>query len=174
MNPAVARVGIIGGESTGKSTLAMALAAQYQTLWVPEYLREFVDTHQRTPLAHEQFSIASEQVARENAMLSQATQYLFCDTTPRMTAMYSAYYFDGIDAELDALVRTHRYDFNIVTAPTNPWNGDGLMRDGDAVRQAVHALVIEHLHADGIQFLLVDGDVEQRVRQVADYLSANA
>lgn len=171
MSQTAARVGIIGGESTGKSTLAMALAAHYQTLWVPEYLREFVDTHQRTPLAHEQFGIASEQVEREAALLAQATRYLFCDTTPRMTAMYSAHYFGGIDAELDALVKRHRYDFNIVTAPTNPWNGDGLMRDGDAVRQAVHALVIDRLRADSVPFLLVDGDVAQRVRQVADYLS---
>jgi hypothetical protein len=46
------------------------------------------------------------------------------------------------------------------------------MRDGDAVRHAVHALVIEHLQADSIPFLLVDGDVSQRVRQVANYLSA--
>lgn len=172
MTQVVERVGIIGGESSGKSTLAMALATHYQTLWVPEYLRQFVDTQQRTPLAHEQFGIASEQVARENAMMSQATRYLFCDTTPRMTAMYSAYYFGGIDAQLDALVKAHRYDCDIVTAPTNPWNGDGLMRDGDAVRQAVHALVIEHLHAEGIPYLLVDGDVAQRVRQVTDYLSA--
>jgi NadR type nicotinamide-nucleotide adenylyltransferase len=171
MTQGVARVGIIGGESTGKSTLAIALAAHYQTVWVPEYLREFVDTHQRTPLAHEQFGIASEQVARENVKLSQAARYLFCDTTPRMTAMYSAYYFGSIDAELDALVKNHRYDFHIVTAPTNPWSGDGLMRDGDAVRQAVHALVIERLQADGVPFLLVDGDVAERVRQAADYLA---
>jgi len=171
MTQNVVRVGIIGGESTGKSTLAIALAAHYQTVWVPEYLREFVDTHQRTPLAHEQFGIASEQAARENVKLLQATRYLFCDTTPRMTAMYSAYYFGSIDAELDALVKNHRYDFNIVTAPTNPWSGDGLMRDGDAVRQAVHALVIERLQADGVPFLLVDGDVAERVRQAADYLA---
>src|SRR5690606_18394548 len=89
----VARVAILGGESTGKSTLAAALAAHYKTIWVPEYLRDFVEHHQRTPHADEQYGIALTQVEHETALLSQATGLLFCDTTPRMTAMYSQYYF---------------------------------------------------------------------------------
>jgi NadR type nicotinamide-nucleotide adenylyltransferase len=170
MNEQAARVAIIGGESTGKSTLAAALAAHYGTIWVSEYLREFVDTQQRTPQAHEQFGIARTQVERELALLPQARGYLFCDTTPRMTAMYSLHYFGAIDAELEALMHAHAYDYTIVTAPTNPWSGDGLMRDGDAVRQAVHQLVVEHLQQAGLPFLLVDGEVAQRVQQAVRYL----
>ncbi|MFS2019786.1 AAA family ATPase, partial [Massilia sp. CT11-108] len=45
----VARVALLGAESTGKSTLAQALAARYGTLWVPEYLREFVEVNARVP-----------------------------------------------------------------------------------------------------------------------------
>lgn len=172
MTDKVARVAILGGESTGKSTLAAALAERYRTIWVPEYLREFVETQQRTPLSHEQFGIASTQVERERALLPQASRFLFCDTTPRMTAMYSLHYFGAIDAALDALMRSHAYDFTIVTAPTNPWSGDGLMRDGDEVRQAVHKLVVEHLQSAGISYLLVDGDVARRVQQTVDYLLA--
>ena len=170
MNRQAARVGILGGESTGKSTLAAALAAHYETIWVPEYLREFVETAQRTPHAHEQFNIASEQVERERAALVDAAGFLFCDTTPRMTAAYSRYYFGDVDAALHALAQTHTYDFTIVTAPTNPWVGDGLQRDSDAARQAVHAIVVQSLQEAGIPFLLVDGDLQQRVQQAVDYL----
>jgi nicotinamide riboside kinase len=46
MNEA-ARVAILGAESTGKSTLAEALAMYYDTVWVPEYLREFVEVQGR-------------------------------------------------------------------------------------------------------------------------------
>lgn len=166
-----ARVAILGGESTGKSTLAAALAAHFRTVWVPEYLREFVDTHQRTPRADEQYGIARTQVERELALLPQAKRFLFCDTTPCMTAMYSLHYFGAIDTALQALMHSHTYDFTVVTAPTNPWRGDGLMRDGDAVRQAVHQLIIDHLQSAGITFVLADGDVPQRVMQVAEYLA---
>ena len=41
---ALLRVAILGAESSGKSTLAAALAERLGTVWVPEYLREFVET----------------------------------------------------------------------------------------------------------------------------------
>lgn len=165
-------VAILGAESTGKSTLAAALAAHYGTAWVPEYLREFVETHGRTPRADEQFHIAATQVAREEAAAARLQQgLLFCDTTPLMTAIYSYHYFTAPDAELAALAADRRYDFTLVAAPTNPWIGDGLMRDGDAVRQAVHRLLIAALQDAGIPYLLVDGDVGQRVQQASRYFS---
>ncbi len=37
------RVCLLGAESTGKSTLAEALAAAYETLWVPEYGRVYTE-----------------------------------------------------------------------------------------------------------------------------------
>ena len=48
------RVAILGAESSGKSTLAAALAERYGTVWVPEYLREFVETQGRVPVAADQ------------------------------------------------------------------------------------------------------------------------
>lgn len=168
----VRRVAILGAESTGKSTLAEALAAHYGTIWVPEYLREFVETNGRTPRADEQFHIAATQIAREDAAQAQLQDgLLFCDTTPLMTAVYSYHYFTAPDAELAALAAERRYDFTLVAAPTNPWVGDGLMRDGDAVRQAVHRLLVTALQDADIPYLLVEGDVAQRVQQASRYLS---
>ena len=38
------RVAILGPESVGKTTLAARLATAYQTVWVPEYGREYCET----------------------------------------------------------------------------------------------------------------------------------
>jgi HTH-type transcriptional repressor of NAD biosynthesis genes len=37
------RVLIVGAESTGKTTLAIALAEHYQTTWVPEFGRLYTE-----------------------------------------------------------------------------------------------------------------------------------
>ena len=42
----VTSVAIMGAPSTGKTTLAEALAAQYSTVWMPEYGREYWEQHQ--------------------------------------------------------------------------------------------------------------------------------
>jgi NadR type nicotinamide-nucleotide adenylyltransferase len=165
-----ARVAILGAESTGKSTLAEALAMRYQTLWVPEYLREFVETHQRVPLEHEQYLIAATQVERENTATRQASRFLFCDTTPLMTAIYSDFYFGRVDDALAALVRQRAYDFTIVTAPDSPWIADGLQRESEAVRHVIHTQLLAVLEEMGIRYLLVEGGLAQRVDRAMRFL----
>src|SRR6185312_14702126 len=39
----VKKIVVIGPESTGKSTLCEKLAEHYNTLWVPEYAREYLE-----------------------------------------------------------------------------------------------------------------------------------
>lgn len=169
------RVAILGAESTGKSALAEALAKHYQTTWVPEYLREFVDTHQRVPTQHEQLHIAQTQLQREKSMLAQANQWLFCDTTPLMTSIYSRFYFDEVDEALEELVAQHTYDFILVTAPDFPWTPDGLQRESAAVRDHIHHELMQSLEESETPFLLVEGSLEERLAQVTmtfDFLSS--
>jgi NadR type nicotinamide-nucleotide adenylyltransferase len=170
----VLRVAVLGAESSGKSTLCEALARRYETLWVPEYLREFVDTNGRVPFEADQFGIARTQREREDAAAARANRVLFCDTTPLMTALYSRVYWGRVDAGLAALVEGHVYSLNyaltLVTAPDTPWVPDGLMRESEEVRERVYALVVNELDARGIPFVLVQGDLPQRVRQVEQAL----
>jgi len=162
----VKRIAILGAESSGKSTLAEALARRYDTVWVPEYLREFVDAHARTPYEDDQFGIARTQREREDAASLEAKRFLFCDTTPLMTALYSRVYWGRVDAQLAALDTRHDYALTLVTAPDTPWEPDGLQRESEAVRQRVHRMLRETLAARGIDYVLLQGDLPQRMRQV--------
>lgn len=171
MSATIQRIAILGAESTGKSTLAAALAAHYQTVWVAEYLREFVESKQRTPWEEEQLPIAITQREREKKGEALARRFLFCDTSPLMTAVYSEHYFGQADAELNALAGLHDYVATIVTAPTTPWIPDGLQRESDSVRQQIHARLLRKLDGGGIKYLLVDGSTQQRISQIASYLA---
>ncbi len=166
------RVAILGAESSGKSTLAQALAQHYRSVWVPEYLREFVETEGRVPCALDQFGIGRTQQQREDAAAVLATDYLFCDTTPLMTALYSSFYFGGPDPALTALVQRHDYALTLVTAPDGPWIADGLQRESEAVRQTIHSQLLALLAHRAIPFVLVEGTLEQRLRRVEVLLGA--
>ncbi|MBA5604583.1 ATP-binding protein [Duganella sp. FT3S] len=166
------RIAILGTASSGKSTLAAALAQRHGTLWVPEYLREFVDTQGRVPVAADQYPIARTQVEREDAAAAHARALLFCDTTPLMTAVYSRHYFGGIDAQLAQLVEQHRYHRTLVMAPDIPWVADGLHRECEQVSRIVQDLLLEELARRAIPYTMVQGGLEQRLAQV-DALLAN-
>ncbi|MDQ1918975.1 ATP-binding protein [Massilia pseudoviolaceinigra] len=168
----VLRVAILGAESSGKSTLAAALAAHFGTVWVPEYLREFVHTSGRVPQECDQFSIALTQMAREDAAARQASRFLFCDTTPLMTAIYSRWYWNRVDAQLSVLEQRHAYAYTLVTAPDGPWEADGLQRESEAVRQTIHERVVQMLDERGIRYSLVTGSLEERMVQAVRLLTA--
>ena len=172
MSGPVARVAILGAESSGKSTLAESLAAHYGTVWVPEYLREFVDTHARVPFESDQYRIAHTQLERENAAASRATRFLFCDTTPLMTALYSRQYWGRVDPQLARLDSRHDYAWTFVTAPDSPWEPDGLQRESEEVRQKVHRMLVDTLASRAIPFILLEGPLAQRRARVEALLGA--
>ena len=164
----LSRIAILGAESTGKSTLAPRLAAHYGTLWVPEYLREFVETQQRVPFEDDQLGIARTQRAREDEMAAsrEARRFLFCDTTPLLTAVYSRIYWGRVPPELLALEAEHDYALTLVAGLDLPWVPDGLQRESEAVRRQVHECLLAVLRERGIPFTLVEGDLPRRMRQV--------
>lgn len=173
------RIAILGTASSGKTTLAAALAERHHTLWVPEYLREFVDTAGRVPVAADQIHIARTQLVREAAAAAAAAAasartYLFCDTSPLMTAVYSRHYFGGIDAQLALLADAHARDYalTLVTAPDIPWIADGLQRESETVSITINRMLHEELSARGIPYVPISGSVEQRVAQADHALAA--
>lgn len=170
MNAPVKRVAILGAESSGKSTLAEALARRYGTVWVPEYLREFVDTRGRVPFESDQYPIARTQREREEAAAGRANRYLFCDTTPLMTALYSRQYWGRVDPQLARLDGVHDYAWTFVTAPDSPWEPDGLQRESEEVRRKVHAMLVATLAERGISYVLLEGELMQRLERVEGLL----
>ena len=148
------KIAVLGAESTGKSQLALALCARLQQSGiavhrVDEYLREWCDTHQRTPRQDEQLHIVETQMAR--VLAAPADAVVMADTTPVMTAVYSQLLFN--DHSLDALAVAHQsvYDVTLLTGLDLPWVSDGLQRDGPHVREPVdqrvrHMLGLSLIH----------------------------
>lgn len=166
----LARVAIVGSASSGKTTLAQALAERYGAVWVPEYLREFVATRARVPAEEDQLHIAATQAAREDALAAQAQRFLFCDTTPLMTLVYSRHYFGRVDDGLAALAARRRYDVTLLCAPDIPWQPDGLQREPEDQSAAVNAILAHELAARAMPHVRIHGPLDERLRQVEEVL----
>ena len=155
------RICLIGAECTGKTTLARALAQHFSGIWVPEHLREFCDQRGRTPDMTEQREVMRSQFELEEQGVAQATQagcaYVFCDTTPMLTAIYSAFYFADMSLFDSAHALHGAYALSLVLQPDLPWQPDGLQRDGESVRTAIHAQVLHALRGRRYPHIQVSG-----------------
>ena len=169
------KIALLGAESTGKSTLAHALAAQlnhqgHRAEAVDEYLRSWCDEHQRTPRIHEQASIADEQHQRIERAAGLEVSHgvaqsviVIADTTPLMTAVYSDYVFGDTSLYAAALVYQRSFDLTLLTGLDVAWLPDGIQRDGPHVRNAVDALLRGILDTAAIPYSTVYGQDAARV-----------
>jgi nicotinamide riboside kinase len=152
---------LIGAECTGKTTLAQALSEELNGLWVPEYLRTFCNARGRTPTVQEQAHIIETQYQHEESACQRASEegkrWVFCDTAPLLTAIYSVFVF-GDNALLASARTLHsRYALTLLLQPDIAWAADGMQRDGDHVRAPIQAMLEAQLAQIGRPVVRVSG-----------------
>jgi NadR type nicotinamide-nucleotide adenylyltransferase len=160
----VRRVCLLGGESSGKSVLAPALAGRLGTQFVPEYGRDLWTRKKGVLELDDLLSIATTQVALEEAAARQANAVIFCDTSPLTTLFYSLDLFGRADPALEALAE-RRYDQYVLCAPDFPFVQDGTRRDED-FRRRQHDWYLQQLNQRGIDYVLATGPIEARIAQL--------
>lgn len=165
---AVLRIALVGGESTGKTTLAQRMAERLATTWVPEYGRERWEERQGHLEYGDLLEIAREQVRREDAAARGASVFLFCDTTPLTTLFYSLELFGQAEPELWELSR-RSYARVVLCEADFEFQQDGTRRDA-AFRAAQQAWYRRELGARGLAYLPISGTLDHRLAVLAEHL----
>ncbi|MFN0155289.1 MAG: AAA family ATPase [Gaiella sp.] len=160
----VARVVLLGAESTGKTTLACALAAHYDTLWNPEYGRPYTELgrDRGAPWTSLEFRhIARIHCWYEDFLAAYANQVLFSDTDAFTTAVFHEVYLGSPASGFEEL-QARLYDLYIVCGIDIPFEGDAI-REFARQRRDMHDRYLAHAQASGRPWLLVEGAPEARL-----------
>lgn len=159
------RVVLYGPESTGKTTLARQLAEHYQTEWVPEFARDYLqEKWNKTGVICEFkdiLTIAYGQMHLENTLAQTAHKVLFCDTDLLETLVYSHYYYQTVPDELEKAVTDHHYDLYLLTDIDVPWQPDDL-RDQPNKRKEMFTLFEFYLKKYNRPYFLLKGNPKER------------
>lgn len=155
------RVGIIGAESTGKSTLAKYLAKRYNGILIPEYAREFVEQKCTTEVTWEELcEIARHQIrleeARERATGVRET-VVFYDTELIVTKVWFEYAFHRVPEWLEEAIKRFPMDVYLLTYPDLPWVPDKARSNGsDAIRMELTERYEAEIEALGIPYYIIE------------------
>ena len=175
---AVLTVTLLGGESTGKTTLAQALHRQLtdqgvSTAIVPEHLRQWCASQGRAPLAHEQSALAAEQARRiDDAAALPGVRVVLADTAPLVIAAYSELYFNDSSLYPSAISWQSGVGLTLLMGLDLPWVADGLFRDSPEVRDATDAAIRRQLQAAALPYQTVHGQGDARARQALRAIGA--
>lgn len=162
----VERIALFGFESTGKTTLAEALARYYGEPVAYEYVREFWDRRNGHITAADLPMIARGQIVAEEQAARRAHRLLFCDTELLTNRLWFDLLFPGHCPPWVASLaetRSQHYALYLLCAAEQPYAADPqrCFPDPD-LRQRHAAEWRAALRARGLPMVELSGDLEQR------------
>ena len=166
------RVCLIGAESTGKTTLAQRLAERFQTVWVPEHGREasermLQELGEYRWRSDDFAEIARIQCERENEAARRANKVLICDTDAFATSIWHLRYTGERSDVVERIAACHRMpDLYLLSNVDTPFVQDGT-RDGEEIREWMHAAFLKELESKGRPFRLLTGGWDDRFSQAS-------
>ncbi len=135
------KVGIIGPESSGKSTLARYLAKRYQGVLIPEYARDYVEQKGTTEVSFDELcAIAKHQIEEMETLTSNPSSLTpnpyFFDTELIVTKVWFDYAFGRVPEWLNENIHRFPMDVYLLTYPDIAWVPDPARSNGsDAIRK---------------------------------------
>jgi nicotinamide riboside kinase len=162
------RIALYGPESTGKTTLAKQLAEHFQSSWIPEFAREYLqekwDKSQKICESEDLLPIAIGQIKLENQALENSGKYLFSDTNLMCTKVFSEIYYGFCESALDKAARKHKYDLFLLTDIDVPFEKDDL-RDKPNEREMLLQKFEKALIENKKPYILLSGNKEERLQK---------
>ena len=170
------KIVLFGPESTGKTTLSIQLAKHYNTVWVQEYARPYLqkvwNQERRTCQQKDILPIAFGQIALENRLAKRADKVLICDTDLLETKVYSSAYYGGfVDPILEKAATENIYNLYLLTYIDTPWEADDL-RDRPEQRLEMFEAFQKALDQHHRPYLLLKGDKESRLKKAVEAIDA--
>ncbi len=171
------KVVITGPESTGKTSLAQRLAFHFNTVWIPEYAREFLISLGRKYCYDDVENIAREQVIRERDSLKIAKGFLFYDTHLIVTKIWFKVVYGRFPSWIDDAIRSSGIDLFLVCNTDIPWVPDPLRENGGEMREILLKMYKDEIESFGIPWVMISGKDEYRtysaIESVKNFIKQN-
>jgi NadR type nicotinamide-nucleotide adenylyltransferase len=175
------KIVIIGPESTGKSTLCEQLAQHYETIWCPEYAREFLLTYGKEYSYEDLLTIANGQLALEDEYTTTIEKQslplledgghmpLFIDTDMYVMKVWCEFAFGQCHRFILDQIIERQYDLYLLCNTDLPWTKDELREYPDlATREKLYRIYKDIMINQQTPWVEIEGLDEQRLQKAIE------
>lgn len=160
----IKKIAIVGPESTGKSRLSEQLAAHYNTAWVPEFARSYIENLNRPYQKSDLLEIAKGQLLFEDEQIKRANNYLICDTNLWVIKIWSDHKYGSCDDWIMENIRKRKYDLHLLTYIDIPWEPDP-QREHPHLRSYFFDVYKNTLEYADTTYVIIKGNNEERLKK---------
>ena len=158
------RVAITGPESSGKTTLAGELSVVLNAKLVGEFARDFLEERNGIYRESDLLTMARGQY---DSILEVNEDLIVVDTDFIVYSVWANYKYSKLDPEIRTLIQDCLFDLHILCKPDIPWQPDPL-RENPKNRDDLFELYIEALNEYGKNFIVVEGNREERLNKAIE------
>lgn len=147
------------------------LAMHYQTEWVPEYARFYLD---RLVGEYEQSdlkAIAEGQLSWEDEKAEYANKYLICDTNLIVIKIWSDHKYGNTDDWIQGKLEDRNYDYYLLNNIDIPWMPDP-QREHPQLRKHFFEVYKAYLDDHKLPYSIVSGIEGERKKSAVDAIEA--
>lgn len=162
-----------GVESSGKSTLAQALAAYHKGIYVSEYSRIYLENlvGNYSPKDVENIALGQSNLQKEAYAISPFQKYIFIDTDVLVCKIWYEYKYGKTSPIINELWENQKADLYLLCDINIPWQADPLRETPDEnIRQELLNLYEAELKKANRPYLFVSGNLQERLAQVNEAL----
>jgi NadR type nicotinamide-nucleotide adenylyltransferase len=167
------KIVVTGPESTGKSTLCEQLAANYKTLWVPEYAREYLMKLGRPYTYDDLLIIAKGQLEQEDRIIASSNNSLvFIDTDMYVMKVWCEYVFGKCHSFILNEIVNRKYDAYLLCNTDLPWVADELREYPDLEsRERLYHMYKDLMINQATPWFDISGDYNERFQKAISFIN---
>ncbi len=167
-NNTLIRIVITGPECTGKSTLSADLALHYNTVFIPEYAREYVEKLSRPYTYEDVVHIAETQIRQEEEYEKKANGLLFYDTYLIITKVWFDVVYKKRPQWIDEKLKKNHIDLFLLCNTDIPWMPDAVRENGGEMREKLFRIYRQQLEYYGCNYVVISGKGYERFRHAME------
>ena len=158
------KIAITGPESTGKSTLAEKLAKHFNTDYIPEYSRTYLENFEGQYTENDVVEIAKKQYELILKEEDKNPEILIADTEIIVCKIWIEYVFKHPNEMIEDLLRRQDFDLYLLCDIDLPWVYDPLRENPNIEeRKELFEIYKNTLTKMNVPFGIVRGSDEERV-----------
>ena len=158
------KIAITGPESTGKSTLAEKLAKHFNTDYIPEYSRTYLENFEGQYTENDVVEIAKKQYELILKEEDKNPEILIADTEIIVCKIWIEYVFKHPNDTIEELLRRQNFDLYLLCDIDLPWVYDPLRENPNIEeRKELFEIYKNTLIKMNVPFGIVRGSDEERV-----------
>lgn len=165
----IIKVAVTGPESTGKSMLAQQLASHYDTVWVPEFARQYLESLGRPYEEGDILTIAKGQMKSVLKLEKEANKFLFIDTELIVTKIWSEVKYGRCDQWILDGIGNQNYTLYLLCNIDLPWEYDPL-REHPNKRSDLFNMYHNELKIRNYPFHVVHGSGPARLLNAINWI----